>query len=130
MPLVTKLDALELNDLALPYNRALGELVDSPRLVCGKNVYVTSGGKLARRPGTLVVALETIITKKCKRLVAVETLETPPYVYLLGSFYNTTTSLWEVYWIRLDAATPAWTKLTDVRDVNKSTVPHEFVVVS
>jgi hypothetical protein len=123
-----QLDLLEYQSLELPYNRIEGELKDTPRLVRGQNVYVTSGGKLSKRPGTYQVTSSNMVTLRCDRLITVETLETVPYVYEVGSFYNSSTFKWEVWWINLDAGSPAWTQLTALRGVNLSNASHEFVV--
>jgi hypothetical protein len=51
MPESSQYDVRELENLALPYDVTTKELDPRPRLVDGLNMYVTPGGKLARRPG-------------------------------------------------------------------------------
>lgn len=114
-------------DLNFPYNRILGELSNTPRFVRGNNACITLGGKLIRRPGTLSID-NTTLARRIDRLWLYETLDTPPKVYLIASAYNSSTTRWELYYIRLSDASPAWTLFTSLRDCNNSTRPHELVV--
>lgn len=123
----TQWDNLQFNTLDLPYNRILGELSEERRFVRGNNMCVTLGGKLIRRPGTLNIA-NTSLSRRIDRLWLYETLDTPPRVYLVASVYNSSTTRWELYYIRLSDITPTWTLFTSTRDCNNSTRPHEMVV--
>lgn len=127
MPQTSQNDALEFEVMEFPYDKITGELQGKPRFVDGLNLHVTSGGKLMKRPGT-TLHVNTVINKKCYGLISYETLDTPPVIYLLGTFLNAGTGLYEVYYNRTDGPAPGWTKITDVRDVNLSQFPHEFCV--
>lgn len=120
-------DSYELPDLNLPYNRIERELSEKSRLVRGENLYVTTGGKMARRPGTLEISNSTN-TQRCDRLWIYQTLETPPNVYIIGSFYDTATETWNLQYLRLADTVPAWTSLGAYRDLDASTQPHNLVV--
>lgn len=124
MAQVQQFDTRTFDRLEFPYDAIPRELNDEPRIVAGVNTYVTPGGKLAKRPGTAQVA-NAGVNNLCSRLVAVETLDSPPKVYLVGSFKNG--SVWEVKYINLDDVTPTWTTLTALRSSNSSTRPHELV---
>lgn len=119
------LDGLELSSLNLPYNRILRELDDTPRLVDGHDTYVTLGGKLIKRPGTFIIP-DTEFSLRIDRLWFYETLDTPAYTYVIASCFDT--SVWKLYYIRLDAASPAWTAVSSLRQCNASERPHEAVV--
>src|SRR5574342_1180440 len=120
-------DTQHYDTLEWPYNRIQGPLNPEPRITAGLNTYISSGDVLGRRPATKTLDTGTQITMRPKRLLTVETLESPSKIYILGSFLNSATSLYEIWWIRLDAVAPAWTKLTDVRSVNLSVYPHEMI---
>ncbi len=128
MPASNQLDVRWIDDLKLPYDKLTKELDERPRLVDGQNMWVTLGGKLSNRPGTNDTGLTGYtVDKRPDRLVLYETLENPPKVYLLASFYNSSTTQWEMWYLRLDATTPAWTSLGTLRDIDHSTRPHEIV---
>lgn len=110
-----------------PYDRIEAELSDKPRLFRGTNSYVTYGGKLGKRPGTTQIDNSTI-AKRCDRLWVYETIESPPKVYIIGSFYNSVTGRWNLYYNRLSGGSPGWTSITSYRDSDLSTRPHELVV--
>jgi hypothetical protein len=120
-------DALEFEKLEFPYNRIIGELDITPRLVRGLNTYVTAGGKLNKRPGTQFQT-GSAFDFSCHKSVVLETLDSPARVYIVGSFLNPGTGLFEIWWLYLSAVTPTWTKADDLRDVNKSGYPHEMIV--
>jgi len=125
---VTQLDALEFTSLEFPYDRITNELEDSPpRLVAGENVYVMLGGKLAKRPGTLEIGdlNDTANTSRVVRVWTIETLGNPPHIFQLASVYNAATAKYRMEWIQLDAASPAWTSLGSLRDIDASVYPHE-----
>ncbi len=126
MALQQVFDTGHYESLAWPYDRIRGELDPSPRIVAGLNTFVTAGDKLGRRPATKTLDSVTQITKRPARVTVVETLESPSKIYIVGSFYNSTTARYEIWWLRLDAGSPAWTKLTDLRSVNLSYYPHEM----
>ncbi len=128
MPDSNQLDVRWLDDLRLPFDKLTKELDEKPRIVDGQNTWVTLGGKLAKRPGTSDTGLTAFtLTKRPDRLVIYETLENPPKVYLLASVYNSTTTQWEMWYLRLDATTPAWTIMGTLRDLDNSTRAHEIV---
>lgn len=115
--------------LDLPYNRVMGELDETPRFIAGNNTFVSLGGKCVKRPGLKKVADACKSTGRIpERLWIYETLDNPPYVYVLGSFYNSVTGKYQLEYIRLDAAIPAWTSAGTLRGLDKSRVPHEAVV--
>lgn len=119
-------DGLQFDSLDFPYNRIKRELSEDPRLVRGKNMFVTLGGKLSKRPGTLAVA-NSKINGRVDRLWLYETLESPPKVYIMASIYNAASLDWAMYYLRLDAGAPAWTTLGTTRDLNASAAAHEAV---
>lgn len=124
MAQVQQFDTRAFDRLEFPYDTIPRELNDEPRIVAGVNMYVTPGGKLAKRPGTAQVTGGGV-DQECGRLVAVETLDSPPKVYLVGSFKNG--AFWELKYINLDDASPAWTALTALRNSNTSVRPHELI---
>jgi len=125
MPDSRQFDVRYLDDLFLPFDRVTKELSDKPRLVDGWNVFVTIGGKISNCPGLRQIG-DFTLNKRPDRLVIYETLENPPRVFLLASAYNGET--WEMYYLRLDADEPAWTSMGNLRDIDKSTRPHEILV--
>lgn len=112
--------------LDLNYSRYERELDPEPRLINGKNAFITLGGKLCKRPGTLSIA-QTAFAKRIDRLWIYETLETPPKVYIMASAFNTTLSTWGLYYNRLDGASPGWTAVPSLRQINSSTRAHEAI---
>lgn len=111
--------------LYLPYNRILNELEEEPvRLVRGENTYVTFGGKLAKRPGTIELS-SSQSTRRVSRTWLYETLDKPSKLFVLASVFNSTTGRYQMEYLRLDAASPAWTTVGTLRNINRSTVPHE-----
>jgi hypothetical protein len=119
-----QLDTVLFDELPFPYDKITGQLNEKARLVSGSNVFVTPGGKLKKRPGTIGID-DSDIALQCHRLTAVETLESTPRIYLLGSFYDT--SVYKVYYLDLSAASPAWTAISDLRNVQSSAYPHEMI---
>lgn len=126
MPNSRQNDSLEFESLAFPYNRADGELSSEPRLVSGLNMYVTFGGKLAKRPGTIPLVNSIKVGGRIDRWEIYETLDTNPYVFILASIF--TGSVWEMFYMRRDDATPAWTNMGSLRGLNASTRSHEIVI--
>lgn len=129
MSATSEFDVRFLEDLALPYDVVTKELDPTPRYVGGQNMYVTLGGKLALAPGINDTGLTSFtLTKRPDRLTIYETLEATPKVYLVASIFNSATGWWEAWWLRVSAGAPAWTSVGTLRDVDKSTRPHEFLV--
>lgn len=124
----TAWDSIEFEKLDFPYNRIESELSSKPRFIRGLNGSVTLGGKLAKRPGNLLLANSNIAGKRIDRLWLYETLETPPKVYIVASMYDIVTGLWQMYYLRMSDTAPAWTQFTSLRQINNSTLPHEAIV--
>lgn len=121
-------DSLLFEKIDFSYNRIESELSGMPRFIRGRNAYVSLGGKLCKRPGSLLVQDTVITGKRIDRLWIYETLESPPKVYVVASMYDTTLLVWQMYYIRLDAVVPVWTQFTSLRQIDASTRPHEAVV--
>lgn len=129
MSLNTQWDSIQIQPLDLPYDRIQAELnTDSAnyRIYRGTNSFVSLGGKLCKRPGTIKLD-NSNIEKRADRLWIYETLESPPKVYIIGSFYNVTTGRWNLYYNRLSAST-GWVSVPSLRDSDLSIYPHELVV--
>lgn len=126
MSVNTQWDSLVINTGDLAYNRINAELDDEPRLFRGQNSFITLGGKLTKRSGTLEIA-NTTLGKRCDRLWVYETLETPPKVYIIGSFYNSVNGKWELHYNRTSTGA-GWQAVPSLRDSQLSTYPHELVV--
>lgn len=122
-----QLDSLHFDSLDFPYNTEQNPLAEKPRIATGQNTYVTWGGSIAKRPGTVGITGSTF-TKRIDRMWLYQTLEATPKVYILASAYNSSTTYWEMYYLRLDAGSPAWTIFTNIRNVNTSQSPHECVI--
>lgn len=129
---ISRLDSLEFEVLNFPYNKIASELSNVQRLVHGQNMYVTLGGKLCKRPGTLR-PLNSFggqagsgLAQIADKMWIYETLDNPPQVYILGSF-RTGSNTWEVRYLNTDYGA-TWLKIPDLRNINQSTVPHELVV--
>ena len=118
-------DSVEVS-LAIPYNRILSELTDSPRFVRGENTYVTTGNKVVRRLGTLQLNTNASLPPgyRVDNIWPVETLDTPSIVYLVATVFNTATSYWEIWYQRQSAATIPWQSAGTYRSLNQSTQPH------
>lgn len=109
--------------LWLPYNTIERKLSDFPRLVAGNNTYIDTGGALIRRFGTLEFpANTTTVGGRVDRAVIYETLD--GYVYLVMSVFTGT--YWELYYLLLDGSSDP-TQVTEKRNCNHSTTPHEMV---
>lgn len=129
MPQNQAFDSLELDSLDLPFDLVTNPLDPTPRLVLGENMYITPGGALSKRPGLIKTFLEAFSNLRCDRLWVVETNQTPQKVFLVGSFYDTLTSLWRIKYIRLTfPVVGTWTDVPNYRDINQSTRPHTGVV--
>lgn len=122
-------DSFTLSPLDIPYNRINAELDDSPRFVRGQNTFVTTGGKVSRRLGTLALNAESGLDGlRVDRMWSVETLDTPPLVYIVVSAFNPLTGFWEIWYQRQQTTPVPWVQVTSYRDVNLSTLAHEAVV--
>lgn len=126
---VSKLDTRNFEVLNLPYNRVASELSPVQRIIRGQNTFITLGGKLSKRPGTIQLP-NSNLNVEGDRIVIYETLDNPPVVYLLGSFLANP-GLWAMYYLRLDDVNPQWTQFpggVGYRAINSSVYPHEIVV--
>ena len=126
MSLNTQWDSLDYSVLNFPYNRLDAELSPDPRIFRGTNSYVTLGGKLAKRPGTIPVDADSTVAGRIDRLWQYTTLETPANVYLIASVFNGT--VWRLYWKQMTSPVQPWTLATSYRDCNASTRPHELAI--
>lgn len=122
----SQFDALQLDDLDLPYNRVLHDLAKTPRFVAGADNYVTYGGASGKRPGTLTLAPRSD-GSKVYRWWLCKTMEPVPLTYIVGSFLNTSTGLYYLEYCNLTSAPTVWTSLGSYRSINLSAVPHEAV---
>lgn len=117
------MDALELQRMDLPYDRATAPLAPDKRFWRGLNMYVSHGGSLRSRLAGLQVS-NTTHSQRIDRLWVYETEDTPPNVYFVASMYNGTTGYWEIYYFRPGTDT-SWNLAPDLRGLRDSTVPHE-----
>ena len=124
----TQWDSLDYDVLNFPYNRIETEFSPEPRVFRGQNSYVTRGGKLAKRPGTVNLDTNnTIAGGRIDRLWNYETLEASPSVFLVASVFTGT--YWELRYKKMESTTVnAWATPTAYRDCNLSTRPHELCV--
>lgn len=120
-------DALEFDKLDFPYNRIEAELSEEPRFIRGLNASVSLGGKLCKRNGNLPLTNTYLAGYRIDRLWLYETQENPPKVYIMASMFNTVLASWSMWYNRQSAATPAWTLIPNLRQVNASTRAHEAV---
>lgn len=120
-------DSLDYQVLNFPYNRVESEFSPEPRIFRGQNSYVTLGGKLAKRPGTITLDTDNYINGgRIDRLWAYETLESPPNVYIIASVFTGT--YWELRTKLMKTPAVSWSTPTNFRDSNLSTRPHTLVV--
>lgn len=125
-----RFDTLLLDDVRLPYDRISAELRPSIRIVEGQNVYVDSGGKIRKRPAIRNDVIGSFVVPANKRIDVLklyETVEDSPKRFILASMFDSVSSNWAMYWIRLDDVTPAWTSMGSLRSLNASTRAHEIV---
>jgi len=121
-------DSITLPTMDIPYSRIEGELQDTPRFVRGKNTYITTGGKLTRRPGTVALNANNSLALRVDRMWSYETLDTPPVVYIVVSAWNPATGLWEIWHQRQSTTPTPFLQSGTYRDLNLSTQAHEAVV--
>lgn len=127
----TQLDSLEYAPLFFPYNIINSELSEDPRLVEGSiNTFVTAGGKLTKRPGTISTGVMGSLpaNRLPVRLYAVETLD--GYLWYLCSMQHTDLFIsggYEMYYKQAGTLS-LWASLGTLRGMDESTAPHECVV--
>ena len=126
MSLNTQWDSLDFTTLDFPYNRIDAEFSNRPRIFRGQNSYVTRGGKLAKRPGTLNLDGDNEISGRVDRLWTYETLESPPNVYTVASVFTGT--YWELWYKPMVSPAQPWAAVPSLRDCNLSTRAHELCV--
>jgi hypothetical protein len=124
MSLNTQWDSLDFTTLDFPYNRIDAEFSNRPRIFRGQNSYVTRGGKLAKRPGTLNLDGDNEIDGRIDRVWTYETLESPPNVYTIASVFTGT--YWELWYKPMVSPAQPWTAVSSLRDCNLSTRAHEL----
>jgi len=121
-------DGITYPALDFPYNRITAELSEEPpRFIRGLNCFVSSGGKVARRPGTIAMTNGTF-NLRVDRAWIYETIDTPPVVYLIVSAYNASTGYWELWYQRLSNTPSAFAQVPNYRASNQSLSPHEASV--
>lgn len=91
----TQWDSLDYDVLNFPYDRTSHTLSPKPRIVSGLNTYVTRGGAITKRPGTVQLDGNCTVSGRIDRLWVYETMEATPHVYLLASVKQS--SLWRLY---------------------------------
>ncbi len=125
MPTNRAFDNYQPQTLTWPYNRVIRELSDEPRFVRGLNGYLSWSGKFAKRPGLIGDTAFIGEGYRIDRLWLYETLQNPPRIYLIASAFNFDTERWELWFQRRTEPLGTWTLMTEVRDCNQSTRPHE-----
>jgi len=110
MPTSSAFDAKAYDDFAaFGYNRIAAELSETPRFFRGENAYVTPGGKLQKRLGSVEIPNSTIIGYRIERLWVYETMETPAKCFYVCSAKNLTSGLYEVFQKRMDSSATSLT---------------------
>lgn len=128
MPSNHAYDSQEFEQLFLPYAPNLSRLAGEPVLYDGSNLFCSWGGTLKKRPPMTTVGPTTAVTQRCDQAWVYETLEASPAVYIVGSFHDASTGLWNLKWFNLNVATPTWTTVDERRACNHSTLAHEGLV--
>ncbi len=126
MSLNTQWDSLDYRVLDFPYNRIETDLSPSPRIVTGHNTFITSGGKLAKRPGTLPMLFPDSITGRIDRVWYFQSNTSATMAYMIASVY--TGSVWKLMFKELFSFPAPWTNVPSYRDINNSTRPHQLSV--
>lgn len=127
----TQWDGYQVQTLGLPYDRSTRELDETHRIVSGENMYVTTGGKLAKRPGTIFMFNAGANFTRVDRLWLLESMDATPTLFFIASVYNAPThpdvwSLWAKQ-VMNSLSSSFWTDLGTYRDINSSQQPHEAV---
>jgi len=128
MSLNNQWDNLQYEVFDFPYNRIEAELSPAQRISDGRNSFITSGGKLTKRPGTLDLIPGQSIPGRVDRVISYETMGDTPFLYLVASVYITADDVWKIYVNPLQSIPTAWYLVPDLRDCNDSIRPHEFAV--
>ena len=119
-------DSLQLESLFLPYNPGASLHGIPPRLVDGKNAYITSYGTITRRPGLIKIQNTDFGSNyRPYRLWIYETLNNR--IYILCSAYKNSTSSYCILYNRLNGSPPGWQEIPEVRSCNGSSSVHELV---
>ncbi len=145
MPSPSAFDSTELTSLALPYAPNQGYLSEQLCLVAGTNCYTTWGGTLKKRPPIKAFGpinrndTGTQMNMFASRLWVYRTLDPIPFVYIVGSFYNPSTTYYEAWWAEISDNNVSdvldWIKAenlshgagTPFTALNQSVYPHEAV---
>lgn len=122
----TQWDGLSYTEFDFPYDLIASELSTDPRLSDGENTYVTTGGKLTKRFGTLPLDNSTSTSGRIDRMITYETMGENPYLYLVASVYES--SVWKLIYKPLTTVPSPWAAVPDYRDCNLSTRPHEMAI--
>lgn len=128
----TQWDSLDYDVLNFPYDRTTQALSTKPRITAGSNSYVTRGGAISKRPGTVQLDGNCTVAGRIDRLWVYETMETTPHVYFLASVYGGT---WRLYYKHLvNGSVTPWSLVPSLSGIYSgspgipSTVPHEVCV--
>lgn len=124
MAVNTQQDSILRDKLYFPYNRILSPHDDTPRIIDGLNTYVTTGGKLSRRPATVAVPFASELGR-VDRIYLYETLNGK--IYLLASLYDVSGNKWTMFYNRLSAGT-GWTQIGTLRSCDDSAAPQEVSI--
>lgn len=123
MAVNTQQDSVFYDKLYFPYNRILSPHDDTSRIIEGLNTYITTGGKLSRRPATITIPGGAELGR-IDRLFLYETLNGK--IYLLASIYDYIGEKWTMFYNRLSASTN-WVQIGTIRSCDASTAPQEVV---
>ena len=125
----TQWDGLSYTEFDFPYNLIASELSPDPRLSGGENSFVTTGGKLTKRPGTLPFDSGSSLTGyRIDKMITYETMGENPSLYLVASMYKFATSKWVLKYKTLGTTIGAWTDVPSYRSINSSTAMHQMAV--
>ena len=129
MGLSRSIDAIDLGNVALPYDTMSKAMDDTPRLIAGSdNVYGLANEALAKRPGFTKFADIPTAVGRIDKLWIYETEEVNPQVLLLASIFSYSTGFWTMWWIDPDAGPPVWNNMGSLRGLNESTKVHRAVI--
>lgn len=124
MAVNTQQDSILYDKLYFPYNRVLSPHDDTARIVNGLNTYVTSGGKLSRRPANVEISNAQELGR-IDRLYLYETLN--GRIYLLASLYDSVGDKWTMFYNRLSVVSN-WVQIGTLRSCDDSAAPQEVVI--